>query len=1132
VGLGWTWGAGVFHFTVAETFIDAPINLLSWITDFVVTEQGGNRMLYAATRSGGGVLAFDIDAGMVVVDQIAFSVNSALPAPATLDLVSFGGHRQLIVSGSNQSTLLTYRIETSGTLGAAVKPAGGPAGVISAQELVEMGGQTWLYAAMTDSGSVRAYAMAANGTLTLVQELSLMPALQGVNTGELVQLTVQGARYLVASQPGLDRISLLQIGSDGRLTLRDSLGAADGLGINAPSDIHGVVAHGVTYLVVAAAGSSSLSVIEVGTDGQMTPRDHVVDTLNTRLQGVQTFDSFNHGGRSFIVAGGGDGGLELLEILPGGRLIRLTQLLDSSVTATGGVSAITATGLGDQIEIFVAGEGAGILRLMLNLSALGQVMVSGEGADSLSGGALDDLITGAAGNDRLSGGAGDDVMTDGTGADTLAGGAGADLFVLSSDGERDVIADFQLGIDRLDLSAWGAVYSLSELTLSATATGILLAYGTEVLEIRAANLLTIQPQQLTVQDLFPLWHAPSANRDAQGRILGNETAEFLSGTSQNDVFLWSGGSDTIAGDAGWDIADFTGATRPILIDMLFPNSSTGAGDQITLIEIEVVWGSAQADTIYGSNLAEAFSGSAGNDILVGRGGNDSQFGSTGDDVLVGSAGADWLDGEAGFDTAGYWNAAVGLVIDMVSPSSGTGEAAGDRFSGIEQIVGSAYADTIGGTADGNRLDGGAGADRLLGREGDDTLIGGQGDDVLLGGAGADVLQAGSGFDTVAYWYATSAVHAELHGNALATGEAAGDQFHEVEALSGSSFADRLGGDAASNFLNGYLGDDTLLGLAGADTLFGDAGTDVLIGGTGDDLLSGGVGWDTAGYWGAATAVVIDLISLARNTGDAAGDTFVSIEALAGSAHADSIWGDDLANFVSGHTGNDCLYGRDGADSLVGDAGDDLLIGGTGADRLDGGAGRDQVAYWHAASSVVVYLAMTAPNQGEAAGDVFVGVENLSGSAHRDWLIGEAADNFVNGYLGDDFVYGADGNDTLMGDAGHDILYGGAGGDMLLGGAGDDTLRGESGNDQLYGGGDEDLFVFDGGADCIHDFQDNIDTLAFGSNLWGGGARDLTWLLGQAQVIGNGVYFGFGGGHGVYIAGITSVQALADDLLIL
>jgi serralysin len=72
----------------------------------------------------------------------------------------------------------------------------------------------------------------------------------------------------------------------------------------------------------------------------------------------------------------------------------------------------------------------------------------------------------------------------------------------------------------------------------------------------------------------------------------------------------------------------------------------------------------------------------------------------------------------------------------------------------------------------------------------------------------------------------------------------------------------------------------------------------------------------------------------KNTGDAFGDRYSSIENIIGSAYADSLRGNTAANTIQGRSGNDTLNGRGGNDKLVGGAGKDILYGGGGADTFD------------------------------------------------------------------------------------------------------------------------------------------------------------------------------------------------------
>lgn len=78
-------------------------------------------------------------------------------------------------------------------------------------------------------------------------------------------------------------------------------------------------------------------------------------------------------------------------------------------------------------------------------------------ADVLYGGGGNDRLFGNSGTDQLHGDEGDDVLNGGTGRDYLWGGAGADSFVfVAYDNRKDLVYDYEDGIDSLDISQWGA----------------------------------------------------------------------------------------------------------------------------------------------------------------------------------------------------------------------------------------------------------------------------------------------------------------------------------------------------------------------------------------------------------------------------------------------------------------------------------------------------------------------------------------------------------------------------------------------------------------------------------------------------------------------------------------------------
>ena len=177
----------------------------------------------------------------------------------------------------------------------------------------------------------------------------------------------------------------------------------------------------------------------------------------------------------------------------------------------------------------------------------------------------------------------------------------------------------------------------------------------------------------------------------------------------------------------------------------------------------------------------------GDDTIVGLAGDDIIFGDSGDDVLNGGLGADQLNGGPGSDYADYSGASAGVTASLANPASNTGEAAGDTYSSIERLRGSAF---------------------------DDILTGDAGNNYLVGGLGADILDGGAGFDFAGYQNAATAVIASLANPAINTGEAAGDTYTSIEGLIGSAFNDKLTGDANNNILRGGLGGDVLDGGRG------------------------------------------------------------------------------------------------------------------------------------------------------------------------------------------------------------------------------------------------------------------------------------------------------------------------------
>jgi Ca2+-binding RTX toxin-like protein len=282
-----------------------------------------------------------------------------------------------------------------------------------------------------------------------------------------------------------------------------------------------------------------------------------------------------------------------------------------------------------------------------------------------------------------------------------------------------------------------------------------------------------------------------------------------------------------------------------------------------------------------------------------------------------------------------------------------------------------------------------------------------------------------------------------------------------------------------NNISGTSGDDLLWGTDGIDNIYGNGGNDWLTGNGGADRLYGGAGIDSAFYDDSTVGVTVNLATGRGYGGSAEGDTLYSIEYLYGSFHNDALTGDDISNDLYGLSGDDVLNGGGGVDGLAGDEGDDFLKGGGGADYLEGGAGVDNADYstaevafydWFGAWGVYVDLGANQAFWGEAAGDTFSGVENLTGSRYQDWLIGNDGHNWIRGMDG---------------------------GDGLRGGLGTDTLEGGNGPDMFIWVSTDETGVTAATADTIRDFDfaqgDRIDLHSVDANVYAAGDQAFAFI---------------------------------------
>ncbi|WP_430734435.1 VCBS domain-containing protein [Halodesulfovibrio aestuarii] len=338
--------------------------------------------------------------------------------------------------------------------------------------------------------------------------------------------------------------------------------------------------------------------------------------------------------------------------------------------------------------------------------------------------------------------------------------------------------------------------------------------------------------------------------------------------------------------------------------------------------------SAGNDVLYGHGGNDTLDAGSGNDFLNGGTGDDILIGGDGNDVLVGGAGADHLiggnatvvngevtitaGGDSGIDTVSYEHSAHAVNVDLnlsgaqVDFASAThGDAVGDILDGIENLVGSAHADTLIGDSNVNVIHGGAG---------DDTLYGG---DEITGQPVASDDFSSNPWDNTEWPF-----HGDVEWKWEWVPNPDYDWLHNPDPGHNDVYLNL--GDARNNGGNGELS-HTILGTEGEYIMT----FDVRNSGGGSD----GLKVDVDG-----TTHVIPKGSVSDSweshvvTFEGDGKTDIKFyhdeEVRAGNKDH----GIDLDN-ISVVKVDDHLYGGDGNDTLNGGAGNDILNGGAGDDTF-------------------------------------------------------------------------------------------------------------------------------------------------------------------------------------------------------
>ncbi|XDA98360.1 Ig-like domain-containing protein [Sulfitobacter sp. LCG007] len=533
---------------------------------------------------------------------------------------------------------------------------------------------------------------------------------------------------------------------------------------------------------------------------------------------------------------------------------------------------------------------------------------------------------------------------------------------------------------------------------------------------------------------------------------------YQNSNSYATTLLWAVGIDPFTYIPGatpeWVQDGFPGDTTNLLTDQ------QGSGEQIYL----TLTGSNEVDHFRTGDGNDTLNGGGGNDILNGGGGNDQINGGAGDDTLVIDIDDTTVSGGADFDTA-YLTGTDHYTIDMAQMEVEAVIGGGGNDTIIALIEDDSDPNTSSFGSDGHLiLAGGQGADRLVVTYEDVSggsfpLVPLQQPDhlpVYFGGEGADtfVIDAGAGILVIE----ADITEANVSNFSLAALGYSFDLSQFGAVIINPDASDMI----ELHYETQYGVEDVLLNVGS----FGDHGTygydsfiNPFFDGTGSPSGSFVYGGSTNIFGGGNIEIFGNLASVdgipAPEYQDFDGNVYLNGSGwfmAGGTVSGTQIQTTGgMFSVTLGTEDNDIFNGTAGSDWFVASGGSDTYNGsgggfqsfaaGTAESSASNNVETDRVSYGGSSAGVTVNLATGVGAGGLAEGDTYTDIEDISGSAYADTLIGNDAAN------------------TFYGGNGSDVLSGGANDDVLQGGAGDDVLTGGAGNDTLIGGRDTDTAVF-------------------------------------------------------------------------
>lgn len=265
-------------------------------------------------------------------------------------------------------------------------------------------------------------------------------------------------------------------------------------------------------------------------------------------------------------------------------------------------------------------------------------------------------------------------------------------------------------------------------------------------------------------------------RQGNDTIFGGAGNDYIEGNEGNDVLIGGSGADRLKGSAGADtfvirsiaeagdtIIDWKAASKLDLTGIFLPSGISSAAEAFEAGALELrqnggtveVWAYPQSGAVKLASLLDTKVGQvSANQIVLD---SDARYAAdgfvysdakvSGKTELVADAPVNADNGTPAEDvaeipaaTASFADAARNVGASLADPESNTGEARGQDYAGVANLVGSRYADRLEGDDAANVITGGKGADHLIGGRGADIFKFLSSGDTGTGSSNRDVIE--------------------------------------------------------------------------------------------------------------------------------------------------------------------------------------------------------------------------------------------------------------------------------------------------------------------------------------------------------------------------------------------------------